>query len=176
MFHKRGTKSEGPKIRAFRASKLCPRKHGKSVPIGRRITSDASPKTLSQRMSLISATNVLRNHRAGLSPYTANLCPLSTRVELASFREDFGESIDELVETMFWGAIRQRATEHLDGMLSEQQGIHDAVETAARRETGSFRLRREVPRLRSSQMKFSLQIGTNNVDVAHRHLGINVAE
>jgi len=54
-----------------------------------------------------------------LSPYTANLCPLSTRVELASFREDFGESIDELVETMFWSAIRQRATEHLDGMLSE---------------------------------------------------------
>src|SRR5258708_8189066 len=80
----------------------------------------------------------------GLSPYTANLCPLSVWVELACFREDFGESIGELVETMLRSAVRKRTTEHLDGMLSEQQGIDDTVQTAARRGVRSFRLRRKM--------------------------------
>ena len=77
---------------------------------------------------------------------------------------------------MLRSAVRQRATEHLDGMLSEQQRIDDTVQTAARREVRSFRLRREMPGLRSGQMKLPLQIGSSNVDVAHRHLGIDVAE
>ena len=67
-----------------------------------------------------------------MSPYTANLCPLSGGVEFAGFREDFGESIGELIEAMLRSAVRQRATEHLDGMLSEQQRIDDTVQTAAR--------------------------------------------
>src|SRR5205085_2827532 len=54
-------------------------------------------------------------HVDGLSPYTANLCPLCGGVELAGFREDFGESVGELVETMLRSAVRQRATEQLDG-------------------------------------------------------------
>ena len=33
-----------------------------------------------------------------------------------------------------------------------------------------------MPGLRSGQMKLPLQIGSNNVDVAHRHLGIDVPE
>jgi hypothetical protein len=37
-------------------------------------------------------------------------------------------------------------------------------------------LRRKVPGFRSGQMKLPLQIGASNVDVAHRHLVINVAE
>src|SRR6266436_2804875 len=109
-------------------------------------------------------------------PYTANLCPLSVWVELACFREDFGESVGELVETMLRSAVRKRTTEHLDGMLSEQQGIDDTVQTAARRGVRSFRLRRKMPGLRSGQMKLPLQIGSGNVDVAHGHLGINVPE
>src|SRR5258706_4282857 len=87
------------------------------------------------------------------SPYTANLCPLSVWVELAGFHEDFGETIGQLVETMLRIAVRQRTTEHLDGMLSEQQRIDDTVQTAARREVRGFRLGREMPRLRSGQMK-----------------------
>src|SRR6266545_5397633 len=59
-------------------------------------------------------------------------------------------------------------------MLSEQQRIDDTVQTTARREVRGFRLRRAMPRLRSGQMKLPLQIGSNNVDVAHRHLGIDV--
>ena len=60
-------------------------------------------------------------HMSEKSPYTANLCPLSAWFELAGFREDFGESIGELIEAMLRSAIWQRAAEHLDGMLSEQQ-------------------------------------------------------
>jgi hypothetical protein len=56
----------------------------------------------------------------GLSPYTANLCPLSAWIEFAGFRENFGESIGELIETMPVGGVRQRTTDHFDGMLSEQ--------------------------------------------------------
>jgi hypothetical protein len=43
----------------------------------------------------------------GLSPYAANLCPLSRRFEFAGFREDFGESIGELLNTMLRSAVRQ---------------------------------------------------------------------
>ena len=82
------------------------------------------------------------------SPYAANLCPLSGWVEFADFREDFGESIGELIEAMLRSAVRQRTTEHLDGMLSEHQRIDDTVQATARRETRGFRLRREMPRLR----------------------------
>src|SRR5436853_1791240 len=100
---------------------------------------------------------------ATLPPYTANLCPLSVLVELACFREDFGESIGELVETLLRSAVRKRTTEHLDGMLSEQQGIDDTVQTAPRRGVRSFRLWRKMPGLRSGQMKLPLQIGSSNV-------------
>jgi hypothetical protein len=37
-------------------------------------------------------------HLDVLWPYTANLCPLCVWLELAGFREDFGESIGELIE------------------------------------------------------------------------------
>ena len=47
-------------------------------------------------------------------------------------------------------------------MLSEQQRIDDTAETGARREARTFRLRREMPRLRSSQMKLPLQIASSN--------------
>ena len=61
-------------------------------------------------------------------------------------------------------------------MLSEQQRVDYTVETTARRGDRSFRLRRKVPGLGSGQMKLALQIVSSNVDVAHRHLGINVPE
>jgi len=92
----------------------------------------------------------------GLSPYAANLCPLSGRVEFAGFGKNFGESVRELVETVLWSAVRQRATEHLDGMLSEQQRIDYTVQTAARRGVRGFRLRCQMPGLRSCTMELPL--------------------
>ncbi len=52
--------------------------------------------------------------------YPANLCSLSCGVEFAGFGEDFGQSIGELIEAVSGSAVRQRATEHLDSVLSEQ--------------------------------------------------------
>src|SRR3954470_24492723 len=104
-----------------------------------------------------------------MTPYVANLCPLSGWIEFARFDEDFGEPIGELIETMFGSAVRQRTTEHLDGMLGEQQRIDDTVQTAAWREAGGFRLRREMAGLGSGQVKLPLQIGSGDVDIAHRH-------
>jgi hypothetical protein len=72
------------------------------------------------------------------SPYTENLCPLSRGVELAGFCEDFAESIGELIETMLGSAVRQRTTEHLDGVLGEQQRIDDTVQTPRGEELGAF--------------------------------------
>ena len=93
---------------------------------------------------------------AVLSPYTANLCPLSVGIEFAGFGQDFGQSIRESIEAMLRRAVWQRATEHFDGMLSEQQRVDDAFQTTARRGAWGFRLRREMPRLRSGQMKLAL--------------------
>ena len=53
-------------------------------------------------------------------PYPANLCPLSGGVEFAGFGEDLGQPIGELIETMSGRAVRQRAAEHLDSVLSEE--------------------------------------------------------
>src|SRR6266567_6626143 len=44
-------------------------------------------------------------HVDGLSPYAANLCPLSCRVEFAGFCEYFGESIGELIQAMLRSLI-----------------------------------------------------------------------
>jgi hypothetical protein len=92
--------------------------------------------------------------------YTANLCPLFVWIEPAGFRQDFRESVGELIETVLGSAIRQRRTEDLDGMLGEQQRIDDTVQTGARREARGFRLRREMPGLRSGQMELPLQISS----------------
>ena len=91
--------------------------------------------------------------KASLSAYAANLCPLSGGVEFAGFREDLGESVGELIEAMLRSAVRQGATEHLDGMLSEQQRIDYTVQTATRRGVRGFRLRCQMPGLRSGQME-----------------------
>jgi hypothetical protein len=56
----------------------------------------------------------------------------------------------------------------------EQQRIDDTVQAAACARVRRFWLRREMPRLRSGQMELPLQIGSDYVDVAHRHLGIDV--
>jgi hypothetical protein len=99
------------------------------------------------------------------SAYAANLCPLWGGFEFARFGEDFSESIGELMEAMLGSAVRQGAAEYLDSMLSEQQRIHHTFQAAARRVRG-FRVRREMARLRSGQMKLALQIGSSHVDIA----------
>src|SRR5260370_42053677 len=63
------------------------------------------------------------------SVYTANLCPLSGEAEFANLGENFGEAIGESIEAASRGAIRQGPTEHLDGVLGEEQRVDDAVQS-----------------------------------------------
>ncbi len=88
-----------------------------------------------------------------LLPLCGQSLPVPGGVDLAGIREDFGDSIGELIEAMLRSAVRQQAAEHLDGMLSEQQRIDYTVETAARRGVRRFRLRCQMPGLRSDQME-----------------------
>jgi len=71
------------------------------------------------------------------------ICPLSGWLEFAGFGEDFGESIGELIEALLRKAVRQRSTEHLKGMLGEQQRIDDTVQSS-------------LPKFRSAGRAFTL--------------------
>jgi hypothetical protein len=52
--------------------------------------------------------------------YPANLCPLSCGIEFAGFGEDLDQPIGDLIEAMSARVARQRATEHLNSVLSEE--------------------------------------------------------
>jgi len=69
----------------------------------------------------------------GSATYTANLCPLCGRAEFANLGQDFGEPIRKSIEAASRRAIWQGPTEHLDGMLSEEERVDDAVQTGAGR-------------------------------------------
>jgi hypothetical protein len=60
------------------------------------------------------------HHLGRKRPYPANLCSLFCGVEFVGFGEDLGQPIGEPIETMSGRAVQQRATEHLDSVLSEQ--------------------------------------------------------
>jgi hypothetical protein len=72
--------------------------------------------------------------------YAANLCPLYDGADFANLGEDIGEAIGEAVEAASRRGIWQGSAEHLDGMLSEEQRVDDAVQTGAGRNCWCFRL------------------------------------
>ena len=108
--------------------------------------------------------------------YTANLCLLCGRTEFASLGEDFGEPVRKSIEAASRRAIWQGPTEHLDGMLSEEQRVDDAVQAGAGRNCWRFRLWNYMSRFRAGQMVLMLQIIRRDVDIPHRHLWIGMAE
>ena len=109
--------------------------------------------------------------------YTANLCPLWGQAEFANLGEDFDKPIGKSIEaTTSRRAIRQGPTEHLDGMLSEEQRVDDAVQAGAGRKCWRFRLWNYMSRFLAGQMVLALQIIRRDVDVPHRHLWIGMAE
>ena len=113
---------------------------------------------------------------SGMPTYTANLCPLCARAEFARLGEDFGEPIRKSIEAASRRASRQGPTKHLDGMLSEEQRVDDAVQTGARRNCRRFRLWGNMSRFQACQMVLALQIIRRDVDIPHRHLRIGMTE
>ena len=93
----------------------------------------------------------MRGPLPGMPTYTANLCPSCGRFEFASSGEDFGEAIRKSIEAASRRAIGQGPTEHLDGMLSEEQSVNDTIQTSAGRNGWRFWLWGQMTRLRAGQ-------------------------
>ena len=108
--------------------------------------------------------------------YTANLCPLFGRAEFAGFGEDLGQPVGEPVETASRRALRQGSAEHLDCVLREEQRFNYALQASAGRNGWGFRVWGQMPRLRAGETELALQIIRSNLDVAHGHPWIGVAE
>jgi hypothetical protein len=108
--------------------------------------------------------------------YTANLCPLWGQAKFANFGEDFDKPIGKSIEATSRRTIRQGPTEHLDGMLSEEQRVDDTVLAGAGRNCWRFGLWNQMSRFLAGQMVLALQIIRRDVDVPHRHLWIGMAE
>ena len=108
--------------------------------------------------------------------YPANLCPLSSGVEFTSLGEDFGQSVGDSIKAAAGRAVWQGTAEHLDGVLSEQDGIGNAIQACTRRHRWRFRLWHQMTRMRAGQVKLTLEIVAGDLDVLHGHLGLDVAE
>ena len=55
-------------------------------------------------------------------------------------------------------AVRERATEHLDSVLGEEERIDDTFQTGARRNGWRLRLRCQMPGVRAGQVELTLQV------------------
>src|ERR1035437_802513 len=108
--------------------------------------------------------------------YPANLCLFSWWIEFAGFREDFGKTVGESVQTAAGSAIGQVAPVHLHYVLSGKQGVHYSAQAGVGRGDLCLRLRCEMARLRAGQMKLALQISQGDVEIQHSHLGRGVTE
>ena len=71
-------------------------------------------------------------------------------------------------------AVRQGSTEHFDGVLREEQGFDNAVQASAK--WLGLSGAEQMPRLRAGDTKLAVQIIRSNLDVAHGHPWIGVAE
>jgi len=61
-------------------------------------------------------------------------------------------------------------------MLGEEQRFNNAVQASAGRNGWGFRVWGQMPRLRAGETEFGVQIVRSNLDVAHGHPRIGVAE
>ena len=73
-------------------------------------------------------------------------------------------------------SVWQRTTEHLEHMLSSEQGIDYPAESGSQRGEECLRLRSKMPRFGASQLEFPLEIRQHHIEIAHGHLGRSVAE
>jgi hypothetical protein len=66
---------------------------------------------------------------------------------------------------MAWRALRKGTAKHFEYMLGGQQGIEDAIETAASGSSYCFRLWGQIPGMRASQMKLALKIRQGDIGI-----------
>src|SRR5579864_2345493 len=82
---------------------------------------------------------------SGLPTLPVNLCPLSGGAEFARFAHNLGEPVGKAVEASAGVTMRQHASEHLEHVLSRQQGINYSLESSSNAGGRHFRLWNEMP-------------------------------
>ena len=101
---------------------------------------DCSPITSDS--DIIELGNVCRHNR-----------PISARslspVEFAHFGDDLGEPVRESIEATTRSVVGQSTAEHLQHMLSGEQGIDHAVEAGSKAGERQLRLRDKTARVRT---------------------------
>src|SRR5215831_8575556 len=85
----------------------------------------------------------------GKPTYPANLCPLFLCAEFACYGEDLGETVGDALKTAARGAVWQGSPEHLEQVLSGQQGVHYSFQAGAGGGDLCFRLRGEMAGFRT---------------------------
>ena len=95
---------------------------------------------------------------------------------MARLDKDFGEAIGEAGKRSAGSAKGQGTTEHFEHMVSEEQGVDDAVEAGAKRGAGGLGLGNQMAGLGARQVKLATEIGVGHLDIAHGHVGRSVAE
>ena len=70
----------------------------------------------------------------------------------------------------------QASTEHLEHMLSRNDGIEYSGEACSNTGEGRFRLRNEVSRFRTRPLKFALKISQCYIDIANGHFWVGMAQ
>src|SRR5579885_194832 len=106
---------------------------------------------------------------------TGQSLPLSLCLELFGFSADFGEPIREAATAGAHSGARHGSAEHLQDVLGAENGIDDAIESGPKEHGRRLWLRSEMARFGSGELKFALEVGQCDIQVAHGHPGIPVA-
>ena len=96
--------------------------------------------------------------------------------EFAYLGEDLCEPVGEPVKALAVVVVWERAAEHLQRVLGGEEGIDEAVEPGAELWRRGLWLWRQMPGFGAGQLELAFEIGEGDIDVAHGHLGVDVAE
>ena len=97
-------------------------------------------------------------------------------LEFSYLGQDLDEADGESEETIARITVRERTAEHLHDVLSGDQGVDEAIDACTNWCGRCFGLWSQMSRLGASQLELTFEIGEGDIDVAHGHSWIEVAE
>jgi hypothetical protein len=116
------------------------------IAAGKRYQRARSKKTLLDRPSIRTSVNRSQPMIKRRFPFCAYIVPIQ-QGGAENFAEDLGEAVGEPVEASARRAVGQRATEHLQHMLSREQRIDDSIEASSKACGRHLGLGNKMPRL-----------------------------
>jgi hypothetical protein len=97
-------------------------------------------------------------------------------LDFAYFGEDLGKPVGEPVKAIAPVAVWKGASEQLQRMLGSLEGIDETVEARLELWRRGFGLWSQMSGFGASHLELTLEIGKGDIDIAHGHLRIDVAE